>query len=50
MNIEQLFATADMNLAAQQTQATYPLLRELADFIVGGGVFPQPPCTYVNDK
>jgi len=44
VNIEQLFATADMNLAAQQTQATFPYLRELADFIFKGGKLPQPPC------
>jgi len=44
MNIEQLFATADMKLAAQQTQATFPFLRELANFIANGGTFPQPPC------
>lgn len=43
MNIEQLFATSDMNLAMEQSQATYPFLRELANFIVQGGRFPQPP-------
>ena len=42
-SIEQLFATADMNLAMEQSQATFPFLRELADFISGGGQFPQPP-------
>ena len=41
MNIEQLFATGDMDLAMEQSQmATFPFLRELADFIVGGGRFP----------
>ena len=43
MNIEELFTTADMNLAQEQTRATFPFLRELADFIVRGGRFPQPP-------
>ena len=43
MNIEQLFATADVNLAREQSQATFPFLRELAGFISGGGQFPQPP-------
>jgi len=43
MSIEQLFATADMNLVAQQTQATFPFLRELADFIANGGKLTQPP-------
>lgn len=45
MNIENLFANGDMSLAMeQQSQATYPYLRELAVFIAGGGEFPQPPC------
>lgn len=43
MNIEQLFATGDINLAKEQSQATYPFLRELALFIAAGGEFPQPP-------
>ena len=43
MNIEKLFTTADMNLAKEETRATFPFLRELADFIVRGGRFPQPP-------
>ena len=42
MNIEQLITTADMELAMQQREATYPYLRELATFISGGGEF-QPP-------
>ena len=42
MNIEQLFATADMNLAKEQSQATFPFLRELAIFISAGGRFPLP--------
>ena len=40
MNIEKLFTTADMELAMEQREATYPYLRELADFISGGGEFP----------
>ena len=41
MNIEQLFATANMDFAGEQSQtATFPYLRELADFIAGGGRFP----------
>ena len=41
MNIEQLLATGDMDLATEQRQrATFPFLRELADFIVSGGQFP----------
>ena len=43
MNIEKLFTTADMELAMEQREATYPYLRELADFISGGGEFPPPP-------
>ena len=43
MNIEQLFVTADMNLAIEQSRATFPFLRELANFIVDGGRFPQRP-------
>ena len=43
MNIERLFATADMNLAMGQTGSTFPFLRELANFVVDGGRFPQPP-------
>ena len=43
MNIERLFATADMELAMEQREATYPYLRELADFISRGGEFPPPP-------
>ena len=42
-NIEYLFATADVNLAMSQTGATFPFLRELADFVVNGGRFPQRP-------
>ena len=41
-NIDELFATANMDLAREQTQATYPYLRELANFIASGGTFPQP--------
>ena len=43
MNIERLFATADMELAMQQREATYPYLRELATFISGGGEFQPSP-------
>ena len=43
MDIEQLFATADMNLALEASQSTFPFLRELAIFISEGGQFPQPP-------
>ena len=43
MNMEQLFATNDMNLASEASQATFPFLRELAIFISEGGQFPQPP-------
>ena len=49
MNIEQLFATADMELAMQQTEATYPYLRELAGFISGEGEFPPPTGNFVID-
>ena len=49
MNIERLFATADMELAMEQREATYPYLRELADFISGGGEFPPAGGKYVND-
>ena len=43
MEIEQLFATGDMNLALEASQATFPFLRELGTFISDGGRFPQPP-------
>ena len=42
MNIKRLFATGDMELAMEQSDATYPYLRELAGFIAGGGEFPDP--------
>ena len=42
MNIERLFASGDMELAMEQSNATYPYLRELAGFIAGGGKFPDP--------
>ena len=48
MMIEQLFATASMDLAVQQMEATYPYLRELAGFIFGEE-FPPPTGNYVND-
>ena len=41
MSIEQLFATADAELAMQQMEATYPYLRELAGFIFNED-FPPP--------
>ena len=48
MMIEQLFATASMDLAVQQMEATYPYLRELAGFIFGEE-FPPAGGKYVND-
>ena len=41
-SIEQLFATGDKNLAIAASQATFPFLRELGNFVANGGKFPQP--------
>ena len=49
MNIEQLFTTADMELAIQQREATYPYLRELAGFVAGEGEFTPPTGNFVID-
>ena len=43
MNIEELFASGDGNLAIAAGQATFPFLRELGNFFADGGQFPQPP-------
>ena len=46
MNIEELFASGDENLAIAAGQATFPFLRELGIFFADGGQFPQPPGKY----
>jgi len=39
-----MFKFAAMRFGPPQTQATFPFLRELAEFFFNGGELPQPPC------
>lgn len=39
-SMRNLIGTSDMRLAMEKTQATYPVLRELANFIASGNRLP----------
>ena len=43
-----LIRTSDMDVAMQEMEASYPVLRELANFVAGGNRLPSPPAPCIR--
>ena len=42
-DLEELLETQDTALAIDRINSSFPVLRELANFIANGGIIPKPP-------